>query len=47
MGWAADLWGLQWGVSLSLVALAAGVILIFSALPHLPKDLAAAGELEG
>ncbi len=45
MGWVSDLWGLTWGVSLSLVALAAGVILIFMALPHLAKDLAAAGEL--
>ena len=45
MGWVADLWGLQWGVSLALVALAAGAVLIFTALPHLSKDLAAAGEL--
>ena len=45
LGWVADLWGLHWGVSLSLVALAAGAVLIFKALPHLPKDLAAAGEL--
>ncbi len=45
MGWVADLWGLQWGVSLSLAALAAGAVLIFMALPHMPKDLAAAGEL--
>lgn len=45
MGWVADVWGLTWGVSLSLVALAAGAVLIFKALPHFPKDLAAAGEL--
>jgi MFS transporter, Spinster family, sphingosine-1-phosphate transporter len=46
MGWVADLWGLQWGVSLSLVALAAGAVLIFSALPHFKGDLAAAGEID-
>jgi len=45
MGWVADLWGLQWGVSLSLLALAAGAVLLSLALPHLPRDLAAVGEL--
>jgi len=44
IGWASDLWGLQAGVSLTLMALVAGTVLIFSALPHLPQDLAAAGE---
>ena len=47
IGWISDLWGLKWGVSLTLVALAAGAVLIFTALPHLARDLAAAGELEG
>jgi len=47
IGWASDLWGLKWGVSLTLVALAAGAALILGALPHLPRDLAAAGELPG
>ncbi len=37
MGWVADLWGLKWGVSLSLVALAAGAVLIFTACPILPR----------
>ena len=45
IGWISDLSNLKWGVSLTLVALAAGAVLIFMALPHLPKDLAAAGEL--
>ena len=45
IGWVSDVSGLKWGVSLTLVALAAGAVLIFKALPHLPKDLAAAGEL--
>jgi MFS family permease len=44
IGWVSDLWGLPAGVSLTLLALAAGSALIFSALPHLPLDLAAAGE---
>ena len=44
IGWVADLWGLKWGVSLTLVALAGGAVLIFAALPHLARDLAAAGE---
>jgi len=45
IGWISDLWALKWGVSLTLVALAAGAALIFAALPHLGRDLAAAGEL--
>ena len=44
IGWASDLGSLTWGVSLTLVALAAGAVLIFTALPHLAADLAAAGE---
>jgi len=47
IGWASDLWGLKWGVSLTLVALAAGAALLLAALPHFPRDLAAAGELPG
>ena len=47
IGWISDLSSLKWGVSLTLVALAAGAVLIFKAMPHLPADLAAAGELEG
>jgi len=46
IGWVSDLWALKWGVSLTLVALAAGAALIFAALPHLGRDLAAAGELD-
>jgi MFS transporter, Spinster family, sphingosine-1-phosphate transporter len=46
IGWIADASSLKWGVSLTLLALAIGAALIFLALPHLPKDLAAAGELE-
>ena len=45
IGWLADASSLQWGVSLTLLALAAGAALIFLALPHLAKDLAAAGEI--
>jgi MFS family permease len=45
IGWAADRWGLKWGVALTLVALAVGVGLIFAALPHLVRDLAKVGEL--
>jgi MFS family permease len=45
IGWVSDLSSLKWGVSLTLVALAAGAVLIFAALPHLPADLAAAGEI--
>lgn len=44
IGKISDLWGLKWGVSLTLVALAAGAILLLAALPHLPRDLVAAGE---
>ena len=44
IGWVSDLGSLKWGVSLTLVALAAGAALIFSALPHFPRDLADAGE---
>jgi MFS transporter, Spinster family, sphingosine-1-phosphate transporter len=45
IGWLSDLASLTWGVSLTLVALTAGAGLIFSALPHLAGDLAAAGEI--
>lgn len=45
IGWISDISSLKWGVSLTLAALAVGAALIFKALPHLPKDLAAAGEL--
>jgi MFS family permease len=45
IGWVSDLGSLKWGVSLTLVALAAGAVLIFTALPHLAGDLAAAGEI--
>jgi predicted MFS family arabinose efflux permease len=47
IGWVADLWGLTWGVTLTLGALAAGSALILAALPHLAGDLTAAGELPG
>lgn len=47
IGWLADLWSLQWGVALTLVALLAGTVLILSAMPYLSRDLAAAGELKG
>jgi MFS family permease len=46
IGWISDLGSLKWGVSLTLVALAAGAVLIFLALPHLKSDLAAAGEID-
>jgi hypothetical protein len=46
IGWVSDLASLKWGVSLTLVALAAGAVLIFAALPHLKNDLAAAGEID-
>jgi predicted MFS family arabinose efflux permease len=46
IGWVSDLGSLKWGVSLTLVALAAGAVFMFTALPHLQRDLAAAGELE-
>jgi predicted MFS family arabinose efflux permease len=45
IGWVSDLGSLTWGVSLTLVALAAGAVLIFTAIPHLGGDLAAAGEI--
>jgi len=45
IGWVSDLGSLKWGVSLTLLALAAGAVLIFTALPHLAGDLAAAGEI--
>ena len=45
IGWLADLWGLKWGVSLTLVTLVAGAILILKGMPHLSRDLEAAGEL--
>ncbi len=45
IGWLSDLYSLKWGVSLTLVALAAAAVLIFTAMPQLPADLAAAGEL--
>ena len=45
IGWISDVSSLKWGVSLTLVALAAGAALILSARPHLSQDLAAAGEL--
>jgi MFS transporter, Spinster family, sphingosine-1-phosphate transporter len=44
IGWIADLSSLKWGVALTLVALAAGAVLILTAIPYLPADLAAAGE---
>jgi MFS family permease len=44
IGWISDMSSLKWGVSLTLVALAAGAILILTALPYLTGDLAAAGE---
>jgi MFS family permease len=44
IGWISDLSSLKWGVSLTLVALAAGAVLILTAVPHLAADLAAAGE---
>jgi len=47
IGWVSDLWGLKWGVSLTLAALVAGAALILAALPHYPRDLAAAGEVSG
>jgi MFS transporter, Spinster family, sphingosine-1-phosphate transporter len=46
IGWVSDLASLKWGVSLTLAALAAGAVLIFSALPYLKGDLAAAGEID-
>jgi MFS transporter, Spinster family, sphingosine-1-phosphate transporter len=46
IGWISDLGSLTWGVSLTLVALAAGAVLILMALPHLASDLASAGETQ-
>jgi MFS family permease len=46
IGWIADLWELQWGVALTLLALAGAAVLLFLGMPYLPGDLAAAGELE-
>jgi MFS family permease len=45
IGWLSDATSLKWGVCLTLVALAGGAAAIFLALPHFPKDLAAAGEV--
>ncbi|MGB8990973.1 MAG: MFS transporter [Desulfobaccales bacterium] len=45
IGWVSDIYSLKLGVSLTLMALAAGAVLIFMALPHLGGDLAAAGEI--
>jgi MFS family permease len=45
IGWLADIWGLKWGVSLTLLTLLAGAFLILKAMPYLTRDLAAAGEL--
>ncbi len=45
IGWGADLWGLKWGVSVTLLALAAGAALIFWAMSYLARDLEAAGEI--
>jgi MFS transporter, Spinster family, sphingosine-1-phosphate transporter len=41
IGWVADLAGLQWGVSLALVALTLSAIILLSGLPLVEKDLAA------
>ncbi|MGQ9688831.1 MAG: spinster family MFS transporter [Desulfobaccales bacterium] len=41
IGWTADHFGLTWGVSLTLAALALAGVLILAALPHLRKDLQA------
>ncbi len=41
IGWLADLAGLQWGVSLALVALTLSAIILLSGLPQVEKDLAA------
>lgn len=45
IGWLADVMGLKWGVSLTLVTLLVGAVLILWAMTYLPQDLAAAGEL--
>jgi MFS transporter, Spinster family, sphingosine-1-phosphate transporter len=44
IGWVSDRWDLQSGVSLTLIALALAAAFIFSALPHLIRDLQKAGE---
>ncbi len=46
IGWVSDRWNLQWGVSLTLIALLLAVIFILSALRHLVADLTKAGELK-
>lgn len=46
IGWVSDLGNLTLGVSLTLVALAAGAFLILSAVPHLTSDLIAGGEIQ-
>jgi predicted MFS family arabinose efflux permease len=40
IGWVADHFGLQWGVALTLVALALAAVFILTAIPHLARDLA-------
>ena len=45
IGWVSDLGSLKWGVSLTLVALAAGAVFIFSALPHLKATWPRPGRL--
>jgi MFS family permease len=45
IGWTADHFGLQWGVALTLVALALAAVFILSAIPHLVQDLARAQAL--
>ncbi len=44
IGWVSDLWRLQTGVSLTLLALLAGGVLLLAGLPHLVRDLEQAGE---
>jgi MFS family permease len=46
IGWVSDRWSLQWGVSLTIIALVLAVVFILSALPHLVADLNKAGELK-
>ena len=46
IGWLADISALKWGVSLTLLTLLLGAVLLFSAMPYLRHDLAAAGELK-
>jgi MFS family permease len=41
IGWVSDMSSLKWGVSITLVALAAGAVFILTALPHLSRDLLA------